>query len=422
MIIANAFSVWFAAALVATTTVQLWLCLRHIGRVQRHRNTVPDAFARDISVEAHARAADYTAACTRLAATDAVWSGLVIFAFTLGGGLDAIAEFWARRFDATEYTHGVLLVGTVFLLGFLAGLPVLWYQKFVINARFGLNRATLAMFLGDRAKALAVVSVLGLPLLLLVLWLMARMGSWWWLYAWVAWIVFQALLHALYPALIAPLFNKFKPLDDAALEQRITALLARCGYRDCHVYVMEGSRRSSHGNAYFTGLGASKRIVLFDTLFGRLTPAEIEAVLAHEVGHLQRHHIPKRLVWSGAVSLGLLALLGWLSLEPWFAAGLGVSSDSTAMALVLFFIAVPVFAFPLRWIGNLRSRRHEFEADEFAAAHSSADDLAGALLKLYGDNAATLTPDPLHSTFYDTHPPAALRISRLRALSAGSRG
>jgi STE24 endopeptidase len=421
MIIANAFSVWFGAALVATTLVQLWLRLRHIRRMQRHRNNVPEAFARDIGAEAHAKANDYTVARTWLASADAVWSCLVILAFTLGGGLEAIAEFWARRFDAQGYAHGILLVATVFALGFLADLPVVWYRRFVIDGRFGFNRATLAMFLGDRAKALVIAAVLGLPLLLLVLWLMAQMGPWWWLYAWVAWIAFQSALNAMYPALIAPLFNKFRPLEDVALEQRIAAVLARCGYRDCRVYVMDGSRRSSHGNAYFTGLGASKRIVLLDTLFGRLTPEEIEAVLAHEVGHLRRHHIAKRLVWSGAASLGLLALLGWLSQEPWFAAGLGVTRDSTAMALVLFFIAVPVFGFPFRWISNLYLRRHEFEADEFAAAHSSASDLANALLKLYGHNAATLTPDPLHSTFYDTHPPAALRVPRLRALMARRR-
>lgn len=421
MIVASAFSVWFGAALVATTLVQLWLCTRQVRRVRRHRDTVPEAFARDIGVEAHAKAADYTVARTRLASADAVWGCLVILAFTLGGGLDAIAEFWARRFDAQGYAHGVLLVATVFALGYLADLPVVWYRRLVIDGRFGFNRATPATFLGDRVKGFVIAALLGLPLLLLVLWLMARMGPWWWLYAWVAWIAFRALLEAMYPAVIAPLFNKFRPLEDVELQQRVRAVLARCGHRDCRVYVMDGSRRSSQGNAYFTGLGASKRIVLFDTLFGRLTAAEIEALLAHEVGHLRRHHLYKRLLWSCAASAGLLALLGWLDQESWFAAGLGVTHDSTAMSLVLFFIAVPVFAFPLRWIGNLYSRRHEFEADEFAAAHSSADDLAHALMKLYEDNATTLTPDPLHSTFYDTHPPAALRVMRMRTLPVHKR-
>jgi STE24 endopeptidase len=416
-----AFSVAFGAALVTTTSIQLWLCMRHIRHVQRHRNTVPEAFARDIGVESHAKAADYTVARTRLASVDAVWGSLVVLAFTLGGGLDAIAEFWARSFDAQGYAHGVLLVGTAFALGFLADLPVAWHRRFVIDGRFGFNRATLAMFLVDRTKAFAIAAMLGVPLLLLVLWLMARMGPWWWLYASVAWIAFKTLLDAMYPAFIAPLFNKFRLPDDVAVQQRITAVLARCGIEDCHVYLMDGSRRSSHGNAYFTGMGASRRIVVFDTLFGRLTPAELEAVLAHEMGHLRRHHLSKRMVWSCVVTTGLLALLGWLSQESWFAAGLGVTRDSTAMSLVLFFIAVSVFGFPFRWIGKLYSRRQEFEADDFAAAHSSADDLARALVKLYDDSAITLTPDPLHSTFYDTHPPAALRVMRLRALPARKR-
>jgi STE24 endopeptidase len=421
MTFANAFSVWFGTALLATTLVELWLCARQIRCVRRHRDRVPEAFVGETGVEAHARAADYTVALTRLKAADAVWICVVILALTLGGGLDFIVEFWARRIDAQGFAHGVLLVVTVFTLGYLADSPVAWYRRLVIDGSFGFNRATPAMFLGDRLKGFVIAALFGLPLLLLVLWLMARMGPWWWLYACAAWIAFEALVGAVFPKVITPLFNKFSPLEDEELKQRVRAILARCGVQDCPVFVMDGSRRSSQGSAYFTGAGASKRIVLYDTLFGRLTLAEIEALLAHEVGHLRLHHLKKRLLWSGATSAVLLALLSWLDQQPWFAAALGVTHDSTAMSLVLFLTLVTAFALPLRWINNLYLRRQEFEADEFAAAHSSADDLAHALAKLYKHNGITLTPDPLYSVFYNTHPPAALRVMRLRTLPAHKR-
>jgi STE24 endopeptidase len=294
-------------------------------------------------------------------------------------------------------------------------LPVALYRTFVIEARFGFNRMSLALFVADLAKNAALGAVLGLPLLVLVLWLMGRMGEDWWLYVWLAWIGFNVLVLLLYPTLIAPLFNKFSPLEDPALAGRIDALLARCGFTSNGLYVMDGSRRSAHGNAYFTGFGAAKRIVFFDTLLSRLAPAEVEAVLAHELGHYRRHHVWKRIALLFALSLGLLWLLGRLLDAPWFYAGLNAGAPGDAMGLLLFVLVLPVFTFFLQPLTSLYSRRHEFEADAYAAAHASAAELVRALVKLYQDNAATLTPDPLHSAFYDSHPPAALRIARLQA-------
>jgi STE24 endopeptidase len=293
-------------------------------------------------------------------------------------------------------------------------LPVSAYRTFVIEARFGFNRMTVGLFLADLAKSAVLGAALGLPLLVLVLWLMQRMGAAWWLTVWLAWMGFNLLVLLLYPTFIAPLFNRFTPLSDPALAERIERLLARCGFRSSGLFVMDGSRRSAHGNAYFTGFGAAKRIVFFDTLLARLAPAEVEAVLAHELGHYRRHHVWKRIVLLSVMSLGLLWVLGRLIGEPWFYAGLDAGAPDAAMGLLLFVLVMPVFTFFLQPLTSLYSRRHEFEADAYAAAHASAAELVHALVKLYQDNAATLTPDPVHSAFYDSHPPAALRIARLQ--------
>jgi STE24 endopeptidase len=297
-------------------------------------------------------------------------------------------------------------------------LPFGLYRTFSIESRFGFNKMTLAMFFGDLAKQAAIGAVLGLPLLFAVLWLMAEMGEMWWLYVWIVWVVFNTLVLALYPTFIAPLFNKFSPMQDGETKQRIENLISRCGFTSKGLFVMDGSKRSSHGNAYFTGFGKSKRIVFFDTLLSRLEVPEIEAVLAHELGHFRRRHVVKRMAWTFAVSLGFLWQLGILMDQAWFYEGLNVAYPATdAMALTLFFLVVPVFTFLFQPLLAMYSRKHEFEADEYAAQFTPARDLIRALVKLYKDNASTLTPDPLHSAFYDSHPPASTRIARLEQLA-----
>ena len=412
------FAAVFLAALLLATALRLWLAWRHMRHVAAHRGAVPAAFADSIALEAHQKAADYTVAKTRLAMVDILIGAVLLLALTLGGGLQALATFWGGIFAPGGYAYGIALVTSVAAIGGLIELPVSLYRTFVIEARFGFNRMTLALFFADFAKQTLVGAALGLPLLFVVLWLMARMGGLWWLYVWVAWAAFNLLVLALYPTLIAPIFNKFSPLDDASLRERIDALLARTGFRAKGLFVMDGSRRSSHGNAYFTGFGAAKRIVFFDTLLVRLAPPEIEAVLAHELGHFRRRHVWKRVAWLFAGSLVFLAILGWLIDKPWFFSALGVDSPGTAMALVLFFLVAPVFTFLLQPLASRYSRRHEYEADAYAAEYASAADLVRALVKLYKDNAATLTPDPLHSAFYDSHPPAGMRIARLEGIAS----
>jgi STE24 endopeptidase len=410
----------FLAALALATGVRLWLASRQMAHVRAHRATVPAAFADAVTPAAHQRAADYTVAKTRLGMVDALVGVVLLLALTLGGRLQALADLWSRVFAIGGYAHGIALIASVGVIGALVELPVSLYRTFVIEQRFGFNRMTLALFLGDLAKQALLAAVLGLPLLLLVLWLMGRMGSLWWLYVWLAWSGFNLLMLAIFPTFIAPLFNKFSPLEDAALRARIERLLARCGFRSSGLFVMDGSKRSSHGNAYFTGFGRSKRIVFFDTLLSRLQPAEIEAVLAHELGHFRRRHVWKRVAWMFAASLAFLALLGWLIDKPWFYSALGVETRTTATALVLFVLVAPVFTFLLSPLAAVYSRKHEYEADAYAAEHASGNELVRALVKLYKDNAATLTPDPLHSAFYDSHPPASRRVARLQALEAGA--
>ena len=413
------FTVVFLAALVATTLVKLWLASRQIRFVAAHRNAVPQRFAERVGLAAHRKAADYTIARSRLAMIELLLGAVFLIFLTVAGGLQAIDDGLAALLGhAHPMLRQLALVGAVVLLSAIVDLPFSLYRQFRLEARFGFNRMTLNLFVSDMMKSTLIGVALGAPLLALVLWLMAAAGNAWWIYAWLVWVGFNLGVLVLYPTVIAPLFNKFEPLADAALKTRIETLLAGCGFASRGVFVMDGSKRSAHGNAYFTGLGAAKRIVFFETLIARLAPAEIEAVLAHELGHFARRHVVKRIVWSFAMSLAGLALLGWLAQQPWFYAGLGADptlSMKNACALLLFFFVMPVFTFPLAPLMSLASRRHEFEADAYAAAHSDPAALIRALVKLYEDNAATLTPDPLHSRFYDSHPPAALRIGRLEA-------
>jgi STE24 endopeptidase len=413
------FTVIFLLALGVSLAMQLWLARRQVQHVAANRTAPPAHFATRITLAAHQKAADYTIARTRLGMLETVLEAIVLLALTLGGGLAALAAR-ADLLPVGTLWQDVALVVAVTLLAALIGLPVSWYRTFVIEHRFGFNRMTLRLWLTDLAKGALLGALLGIPLLTLVLWLMARAGTLWWLYAWLAWVAFQLLMLVLFPTVIAPLFNKFQPLADEPLRARVERLLARCGFAAKGLFVMDGSRRSSHGNAYFTGFGAARRIVFFDTLLSRLQPEEIEAVLAHELGHFKLKHVVKRIAWFAAASLLLLALLGWLVGEPWFYAGLGVpgAPPRYGVALVLFMLALPVFTFLAAPLTSLYSRRHEFEADAYAAEYASAPALVAALVKLYEDNANTLTPDPLHSVFYDSHPPAAARIARLEASSA----
>jgi STE24 endopeptidase len=406
----------FIGALALSLGIHLWLAGRQIRYVLAHRGAIPPHFADRITLSAHQKAADYTVARTRLSAIDLVVDAAVLLALTLGGGLSVIAG-WLAATQWPPLAQDVALIVAVGLIAGILSLPLAWYRTFVIEERFGFNRTTLKLWIADLAKGALVAAALGVPLVALILWLMARAGVLWWFYAWLAWVGFQVLILALYPTVIAPLFNKFAPLADASVKERVERLLERCGFRAKGLYVMDGSRRSAHGNAYFTGFGAARRIVFFDTLLARLAPEEIEAVLAHELGHFKLKHVIKRTAWFAAASLALLALLGWLVEEPWFYAGLGVPGPAPryGVALVLFMLALPAFTFVASPIAAMYSRRHEFEADQYAARNASAGALIAALVKLYEDNATTLTPDPLHSAFHDSHPPAPARIARLDA-------
>lgn len=412
----TAFTVVFLLALVVSTGVRFWLAGRQIRHVARHADRVPAQFAGKVDATAHRRAAAYTMARTRLSMLEATVQVALTLALTLLGGLVVLQVMLVDWLPDAPLARQVLLVVAVAVLSGLVDLPLSWWRQFRLEQRFGFNRMTQGLWLADLLKGTLVAALLGVPLVLLMVWLMTRLGSTWWIWAWAAWAAFNLMVLVLFPTVIAPLFNRFEPLADSDLARRIDGLLARCGFRARGVMVMDGSRRSAHGNAYFTGMGAAKRIVLFDTLIARLTPSEIEAVLAHELGHFKLRHIVKRIVWSFALSFAGLALLGWLVTQPWFFVGLNappLDGEPWGLALVLFALVAPHFTFPLQPLASLASRRHEYQADRFAAEHARADDLVSALTKLYADNASTLTPDPLHSAFYDSHPPAALRIGRL---------
>jgi STE24 endopeptidase len=377
---------------------------------------VPPGFASVVSPEEHARAADYAVAGERLEMFEAVYDTLVALALTVGGGI-AVAGAWSGAVGGGGVAAGTLHLLVVFAVLALVGLPFSVYRTFVFEERFGFNRTRPGTFVADLLKGWTLGILLGGSMAACVLWIMGKAGSHWWLLGWAAWFGFSLIVTLAWPRLIAPLFNRFSPLEDAALRARIDALLDRCDFRAKAVFVMDGSRRSSHGNAYFTGLGREKRIVFFDTLLGILSPPQIESVLAHELAHFKLHHVPQRLVAGALLSLSGFALLGWLAGQDWFYTALGVPVSSDSAALLLFLLAAPAFTWLVSPMLAAWSRRHEFEADAFAAAHSDPRSLAEALAALYKDNATTLTPDPLHSAFHDSHPPPAIRIGRLLALA-----
>ncbi len=409
----NTFTLVFIAALTISVSVRIWLAQRHLRYVASHRNAVPAAFSDAITLTQHHKAADYTLAKTRLSFLQIGLEAVLLLAFTLGGGLQWLDNAVSGVF-ASEMARNILLIGSVILIGVAVELPLDLYRKFVIENRFGFNTMTPKRFLVDMLMQTTLGVLLGLPLLFAVLWLMQTAGALWWLYAWLVWVGFNLTLLAIYPTFIAPLFNRFEPLPGGTLKSRIEHLLQKCGFTAQGLFVMDGSKRSSHGNAYFTGFGKTKRIVLFDTLLKHLEADEVEAVLAHELGHFKRRHVIKRMAWVFAASLAFLWVLNWLMTQTWFFSGLNVTNQSTGMALVLFFLVLPVFTFLVQPLSSLYSRKHEFEADQYAAVQTRAQSLVSALTKLYRDNASTLTPDPLYAMFYNSHPDAQQRIARLQ--------
>ena len=419
-------SLVLAAALLANLLLRLWLASRQIRAVAGHRDRVPAAFAPSISLQSHQRAADYTVAKLRFGLIELALGAVVLLGWTLLGGLDGLNSALLQWMGVQRPLLQPLALLVAFaVINALIDLPATLYQTFVIEQRFGFNKITLGLWLGDLLKSSLLGIVIGVPLAALALWLMRATGAWWWLWTWGLWMAFSLLMLVVYPMFIAPLFNKFQPLGDAALQERVTRLMARCGFAAKGLFVMDGSRRSGHANAYFTGFGAAKRVVFFDTLLEQLTPPEVEAVLAHELGHFKHRHIAQRIAALFAFSLLGLALLGWLAGQSWFYAGLGVTPNlpaslggsvpNHALALLLFMLVVPVFGFFVSPLLAQLSRRHEFQADAYATTQASAQDLRHALVKLYQDNASTLTPDPLYVRFYYSHPPAGERIARMGA-------
>jgi STE24 endopeptidase len=411
----NALTWTFLAALAAATATRLWLSQRQIRHVRAHRGAVPQTFADAIPLSAHQKAADYTVAKTKFGRLDVLLHVVVLLLLTVGGLIQWLIDRWALVLPPDSIWHGAAVIGSVFALQGALSLPLALYRIFGIEQRYGFNRMTLKLFVVDLLKGIVLAVLIGFPLLLVVLWLMTAAGTWWWLYVWIVLVAFSLFMQLAVPMFIMPWFNKFSPLQDPALVERVEHLLARCGFRSHGLFVMDGSKRSSHGNAFFAGIGASKRIVFFDTLIQRLNATEVEAVLAHELGHYKLNHIKKTLAVSFGLTLASLFVLGLLADQRWFYEGLGVNSVALPIGLLLFLLVAPVFSFFLHPLETLLSRKHEFEADSYATNHSRASDLVQALVKLYQDNAATLTPDPVHSAFYDSHPPAAVRIARLKA-------
>jgi STE24 endopeptidase len=411
----------FAAALLLSLAVKLWLATRQMRHVAAHRNTVPAAFVGTVTLQAHQKAADYTLAKGRLGLIATAFSTLVLLGWTLLGGLDTLNLWLVDHLlpVSNPLVYQLALLAAFTLIGALLDLPLEAYSTFRIEQHFGFNRMTPKLWLADLAKGAAVGVLIGLPLAAVILWIMGASGGLWWLYAWITWVAFNLVLMVLYPTVIAPMFNKFEPLPDEALKQRVQALMQRCGFAAKGLFVMDGSKRSAHANAYFTGLGAAKRVVFFDTLLQRLTPGEVEAVLAHELGHFKHKHVLKRMVGIFAFSLAGLALLGWLAGQSGFYAGLGVqpniAAPNDALALLLFMMALPPFTYFISPLMAHFSRRDEFQADAYASAQADGAQLASALLKLHEDNAATLTPDPLYVRFYYSHPPASERLAALPA-------
>ncbi|WP_066334806.1 M48 family metallopeptidase [Azohydromonas lata] len=419
----SALTLLFAGAVLLALLLKLWLATRQMRHVALHRDRVPAAFAGSVSLQAHRRAADYTLARGRFGLLQAAFSSALLLVWTLLGGLDALNVAVRDTVQPLlgDMGYQLALLAAFAVIGAVLDLPFDLYRTFVLEQRFGFNRMTWKLYLGDQLKGVLVGVVVGLPLAALVLWIMGATGSLWWLWAWVAWTVFQLLALVLYPTLIAPLFNRFTPLPDGELKAQVQGLMSRCGFAAKGLFVMDGSRRSAHANAYFTGLGAAKRVVFFDTLLSKLNGNEIAAVLAHELGHYKHRHVLKRMLLVFGLSLAGLALLGWLASSAGFYTGLGVrpslDAPNDALALLLFMLALPPFMFLISPLGARLSRRHEFEADAYACAQADGRDLANALLKLHEDNAATLTPDPLYARFYYSHPPATERLAALRAQS-----
>ncbi len=409
-------TVAFIIALLLGTALKFWLATRQIRHVAANRNSVPEAFSSQVSLQDHQKAADYTLVQTQFGMLELAWGTVLVLGWTLLGGLTLLDQT-LLQWTTGGLTQQVVLICAFVLIGSVLDLPFSLYRTFVIEQRFGFNKTTLTLWLQDLLKSSVLGALLGLPLAVLVLWMMAATGSFWWLWTWGVWMGFNLLMLLIYPTWIAPWFNKFKPLEDETLKERVNALMARCGFQSKGFYVMDGSTRSAHANAYFTGFGASKRVVFYDTLLAQLSPGEVDAVLAHELGHFTHGHVTKRLLSMFAMSLLGFALLGWLSQQTWFYLALGVTphfqGPNDALALLLFMMVLPVASTFLGPVFAQLSRKHEFEADAYAVSKTSAVDLASALLKLYRDNASTLTPDPVYVSFYYSHPPASERLGRM---------
>ncbi|MFK8030392.1 MAG: M48 family metallopeptidase [Gammaproteobacteria bacterium] len=409
------FQLAFLFFLALGTLVRLWLSMRQLKAMRERRNERPESFDTAVTIEEHQKASDYTAAGTKVGLLDIVVDSLLLVGWTVGGGLQFV-DSWVTSFGMGPLLTGVASILVALFVMHMLSLPFSLYRTFGVEARFGFNKTTPGLFFGDMIKGMIVALVLAVPLLAAILWIMNAAGTYWWLYAWVVWVAFSLAITWAYPAFIAPLFNKFSELSDDSLIQRIEQLLQRCGFKSKGIYVMDGSRRSTHGNAYFTGVGNNKRIVFFDTLIDSLEPIEIEAVLAHELGHFKKKHIRSRLIWGFVSGLIGLAILGFMKEQTWFYSALGISTPSSHMALLLFLMVIPVFTFFLTPISSYFSRKHEFEADEYAFEQSDANALITALGKLYKENSSTLVPDEIHSQFYDSHPPGPVRVAYLQKL------
>jgi len=408
------FSILFILALLLSLIVQLWLSNRQSNAILSNRASVPDAFAEQITIEQHQKAADYTMAKLKINKIELLYGAILLLAWTLGGGLELVDTF-IRAYDYAEIITGLAVIFSIMLVSAIIDLPFTLYRTFKIEQRFGFNRMTAIQFIKDMLTQTLLTLVLAVPLIAGILWLMQDASPLWWIYVWAALLIFGLLISWIFPTFIAPLFNKFTPLENEELRERITTLMDRCGFASNGIFVMDGSKRSSHGNAYFTGLGKNKRIVFFDTLLETLDPNEVEAVLAHELGHFKHHHVRKGLILNAVMTLAGLAILAWLIKQDAFYNALGVSHASTYMALILFSMVMPLLSIYLQPLMSSLSRKHEFEADDFAAEQSQPQTLIKALVKLYRDNANTLTPDPLYSAFHDSHPPAPVRVAHLSA-------
>jgi len=411
----HTFTYIFILMVVVTLGMQLWLSFRQAAHVSKHRAAVPEEFKDKITLDEHQKAADYTLTKGKFGRLQLFIGTAVLFIWTLLGGLEWLDQLW-REANWGPLATGVAVLLSFTLISSLVDIPASLYSTFVIEEKFGFNKTTLKTFFVDMFKGTALSLIIGVPLIMLILWLMESAGELWWLYAWLALTGFSILMMWAYPKFIAPLFNKFKPLEEGEVLDRLTSLLKRTGFNSDGVFVMDGSTRSSHGNAYFTGFGKTKRIVFFDTLLKHLSPTQVEAVLAHELGHFKRKHVFKGMIASITMTFIGFAVLAWLMKQAWFYTAFGISEPSTYMALIIFMLVSPAFTFFIGPMMARWSRKHEFEADEFAAQQSDAGELITALVSLYKKNAGTLTPDPLYSAFYDSHPPASIRIAHLRSV------